>query len=59
MNAQEQCERCPVKIGQEFGGGIVTYILGDSQGWNVWIRPKDQVPPTPEELQSHYRISVD
>jgi hypothetical protein len=38
MNATEQREKCPVQIGQRFKGGIVTFILGDSMGWGIWVK---------------------
>ena len=38
MKAQEQRERCPVRIGQTYQNGTVTYILGDSKGWDIWTK---------------------
>ena len=40
MNAQQQRDRCPVCIGDTYQDGKVLYILGCSQGWDVWTKHK-------------------
>ena len=38
MGAEQIRESCPVKIGQQYKGGKVIFIIGDSDGYDVWTK---------------------
>jgi len=38
MKAEQIRLLCPVKIGQQYKGGKVIFILGDSDGYDIWTK---------------------
>ena len=38
MKAKQIRALCPVKIGQQYKGGKVIYIIGNSDGYDVWTK---------------------
>ena len=38
MKAEQIRALCPVKIGQQYKGGKVTFIIGDSGGYDIWTK---------------------
>lgn len=38
MKAKQIRKLCSVKIGQQYKGGKVIYIIGDSNGYDVWTK---------------------
>jgi len=61
MNATEQRELCPVKIGQIYQDGKVIYILGDPTGWDVWTKHEhigtmSGLIDMPIHREEHHRI---
>jgi len=63
MNAKQQKELCPVKIGQIYKGGRVIYILGDSQGWDIWTKHErigtmSGLIDMPIHREEHHRIEA-
>lgn len=61
--AQEQRERCPVKIGQIYRGGKVIFICGDPRGWDIWTK-HERIGITvglvgiPIHREEHVRIDI-
>ena len=63
MNAQQQRERCPVKIGQTYQGGKVIYILGDKAGWDIFTKHErigsmSELFDYPVHREEHHRIDA-
>jgi len=38
MKAEQIRSLCPVEIGQQYKGGKVIFIIGDSDGYDVWTK---------------------
>ena len=51
MKAKQIRVLCPVKIGQQYKGGRVIFIIGDSDGYDVWTRQ--------EQREIYHRINRD
>lgn len=62
MKAAQIRKLCPVKIGQQYKGGRVIYIIGDTDGYDVWTKHKQigvmsGLVPIPIHREIYHRIN--